>query len=103
MEQIKWMRYVSYVSIFVYLDISKELLESIKLSWHDEEWLQPIDYEHIQFRCRRCHEYGHLFRQCPLNALPQGHQPKNVDKDEGFEKVQNRRRTTKRTPNLKGN
>jgi len=27
-----------------------------------------MDYEHIPFRCRRCHEYGHLFKQFPLNV-----------------------------------
>lgn len=48
-DQMKQMRYVSYTRICVYLDISKELPESIKLSWHDEEWLQAIDYEHILF------------------------------------------------------
>lgn len=50
-DQTKRMRYVSYAWICVYLDISKELLVSIKLSWQDEEWLQDIDYEHIPFRC----------------------------------------------------
>ena len=101
-DQKKRMRYISYARICVYLDISKELPESIKLSWNDEEWVQPIDYEHIPFRCKRCHEYGYLFRHFPLNVPPQGQQPKNGDKDEeGFKKVNNRRRTTKRTANPK--
>lgn len=70
-EQTKRMRYVSFARICVYLDISKELPENIKLTWHDEEWIQPIDYEHISFHCRRCHEHDHLFRQCPLNTSTQ--------------------------------
>lgn len=92
-----------YARIYVYLDISKELPESIKLSWHDEEWLQAIDYEHIPFCCHKCHEYGHLFRQCPLNTSSLGPQPKNGEKDvEGFEKVSNRMRMTKRNLSLDG-
>lgn len=46
-EQTKRMRYVSFSRICVYLDILKEIPDNIKLSWHDEEWIQPIDYEHI--------------------------------------------------------
>ena len=68
-DQTKKMRYVSYACICVYLDISKELPENIKLSWQDEEWIQTIDYEHIPFHCRKCHEHGHLFHACPLNSL----------------------------------
>ena len=63
-EQTKVHRYTSFSRICVYLDLSKELPEAINLSWEDEEWLQPIDYEHISFRCRQCHEYGHLGRNC---------------------------------------
>ena len=48
-EQTKRMRYVSFAQICVYLDISKELPENIKLTWNDEEWIQPIDYKHIPF------------------------------------------------------
>ena len=37
-EQTKGMRFVSFARIYVYLDISKDLPSSIKLSWQDEEW-----------------------------------------------------------------
>lgn len=97
------MRYVSYARICVYLDIYKELPESIKLSSLDEQWLQAIDYEHISFRCCKSHEYGHLFREGPLNFLSLMPQSKNREKDaKGFEKVSNRKRTTKRNPSLEG-
>ncbi len=49
------------------MDISKELPEGIFLDFEDEEWFQTIDYEQIPFRCRKYHEYGNLFRECPLN------------------------------------
>ena len=47
------------------MDLSRELPEAISLNWEDEEWIQPIDYEQLPFRCRHCHEYGHLGRDCP--------------------------------------
>lgn len=60
-HQMKRMRNVSYAHIYVYLDISNDLPTNIKLSWHDEDWIQDIDYKHIPFCYRRCHEHGHLF------------------------------------------
>ena len=94
------MRYVSYAKICVYLDISKELLENIKLTWQDEKWVKIIDYEHILFHCRKCHEHEHMFRACPLNNPIQTAVPKQGEKDmEGFEKVTSRRRATKTYPN----
>jgi hypothetical protein len=68
-EATKQRRYTSYARICVYLNIAKPLPGSITLEYHDEEWSQTIDYEHIPFRCRKCHEHGHLFRECPLNAV----------------------------------
>jgi hypothetical protein len=51
------------------MDISRALPGSITLEYQDEDWGQTIDYEHIPFHCRKCHEHGHLFRECPLNVL----------------------------------
>lgn len=48
--------------------ISEPLPQYMELEYHDEVWQQPMDYEHIPFTCRRCHEYGHLFKQFPLNT-----------------------------------
>ena len=48
------------------MDVSRVLPEAISLEFRDEEWIQSIDYEKIPFRCRRCHEHGHLLRECPL-------------------------------------
>lgn len=28
--------------------------------------MQTLDYEFIPFRCRKCHEHGHHYRDCPL-------------------------------------
>jgi len=29
-------------------------------------YFQAIDYEQIPFRCRKCHEHGHLIKECPM-------------------------------------
>jgi hypothetical protein len=52
-EATKQRRYTSYVCICVYLNIAKPLPGSIALEYHDEDWLQTIDYEHIPFRCKK--------------------------------------------------
>ena len=78
------------------MDLSKALLEAIKLLWDDDEWIQNLDYEQVPFRCHRCHEYGHLFRECPMN-----HPKPLVNKvlnpaDLGFSKVSSRKRGNKK-------
>jgi hypothetical protein len=91
-EATKQRRYTSYARICVYLNITKALPGSIILEYQDEDWTQTIDYEHIPFRCRRCHEHGHLFRECPLNTAPkEGNPDSNKDKD-GFMQPTGRRR-----------
>jgi hypothetical protein len=51
------------------MNISKALPGAVTLEYQDEDWQQTLDYEHIPFRCRRCHEHDHLFRDCPLIKL----------------------------------
>jgi hypothetical protein len=66
------------------MNIAKLLLGSIILEYQDEDWTQTIDYEHIMFRCQKCHEHGHLFKDCPLNTpSKEGNLEENKDK-EGF-------------------
>ena len=78
------------------MDISGELLEGINLTWDDEDCFQTLDYEHIPFRCRRCHEHGHLYRECPLATMAQGGKPKEDKDAEGFTKVTGRKRQARR-------
>ena len=60
-------RYTSYTRICVYTNIANPISRLVELEYHKEVWQQTLEYEHIPFRCRRCHEYGHLFKECPLN------------------------------------
>ena len=55
-----------YTWIFVYLNLLRAIPKYITLSYEDFKWLQTLDYEFITFRCRKCHEHGHLFHDCPL-------------------------------------
>jgi hypothetical protein len=91
-EATKQWRYTSYARICVYLNIAKPLPGSITLEYHDEDWSQTIDYEHIPFRCRKCHEHGHLFRECPLNMVHKEGNPDTGKDKEGFVQTAGRRR-----------
>ena len=75
------------------MDLSKELPEAICMSWEDEEWLQTLYYQKIHFRCRRCQEYGHLFRDFSMNNPKVGWERREEDqKDQGFTKVPSHKR-----------
>jgi len=50
------------------MDISKALPGSVTLAYQDEDWNQTMDYEHIPFCCKKCHEHGRLFHDYPLNV-----------------------------------
>jgi len=77
-------RYTSYARICVFMNISKVLPSSLNLEYRDEEWLQTIDCEHFPCRCRKCHEHGYIFQDCPLN-LPQRSAEEDRNKQkEGF-------------------
>lgn len=51
------------------MDLSRALSDEIILEVYDEERVQAVNYEHVPFRCHKCHEHGHLFRDYPLNKL----------------------------------
>ena len=51
--------------ILVSLNPSNGLAKTINLHYKDYVFEQLLDYEHLPFRCHRCHEYGHLAKECP--------------------------------------
>jgi len=95
-EETKSRKYISYARICVFIRLNEALPESITLSHRDEEWTQPLDYEHVPFRCRRCHALGHLFRDCPLNVKDNTPAPSENQTLDGFTKVTNRKRSHKK-------
>ena len=50
------------------MNIANPMPGTVELEYHEGVWQQAVDYEHIPFRCRKCHEYGYLYKECPLNA-----------------------------------
>lgn len=57
---------MAYARILINMDTSGGVLDYITIQWRDKQRKQIIDYEGIPYRCRRCHQVGHLYRDCPL-------------------------------------
>jgi len=100
-EEMKLCKYTSYARICVFMRLDKALPDSVSLSRDDYEWTQPLDYEHVPFRCCKCHALGHLFRDCPLNAKPQPPNPSDMQNQDGFTKVTNCKRSHRKPSNGK--
>jgi hypothetical protein len=95
-EATKQRKYTSYARICVYMNISKALPGTVTLEYQDEDWQQTLDYEHIPFRCRRCHEHGHLYRDCPLlKPVTKATEPAQKD---GFVTVTSKRKNPPKKP-----
>ena len=60
--------HVTYGRICVHMNISQPLPESIDLIYHDSTWTEPLDYEHVPFKCHHCHEFGHIFQDFPFKV-----------------------------------
>jgi len=75
---IKTMRFISDARVCVYMHVAGALLDSIIVSYQNEEWTQSLDFEDIPFRCKKCHVHGHIFRYDPLNSI----NPTNKSKEE---------------------
>lgn len=70
------------------------LAETIKIQYKDYVFEQPLDYEHLPFKCHRCHVYGHLARDFPLGKRRRRHQKtieeegKEADQNQPFQNVE---------------
>lgn len=63
---------ISYARICVEIDLNNPLPDSLEICLGSSSWIQQLDYESIPFRCRICHVYGHLQRQCPRASKGNG-------------------------------
>lgn len=91
----------SYARIFVYMNIPSSPQEAINPELEGKYWIQTQDYEHIPFRCMRCHVHENLFFEFPLNEPKKD--PKEVEaKDsEGFTKIPSNKHQNKKINDLK--
>ena len=55
---------MTFAHICVELDLSRPLPDVVEMCVSSHSWMQQLDYETLPFRCRLCHEYGHLLRRC---------------------------------------
>lgn len=53
--------------ILVSLNPSRGLAQKINFQYKDYVFEQILDYENLPFWCHRCHEYGHLAKDCLLS------------------------------------
>jgi len=91
-------KYTSYARICVEMDLSGALPDEVILKAFVEDWVQTVDYEHIPFRCRKCHEHGHLFRDCPLSRIDNRSKPNEMKNIESFQKVESKGKGGKKGP-----
>lgn len=56
---------ISFAHICVKVDLNNPLPDSMEILMGSSSWIQQLDYETLSFRCRICHEYGHLHCKCP--------------------------------------
>lgn len=62
------------------IDMSKGLPDQINLKIGDFHWTKTLDYENTDFRCRHCHQTGHLQSSCPSMPAQKkkaNHKPKS--------------------------
>jgi len=52
--------------ILVNINVREGLGEEVDIVFGPFQHTQKLDYENIPFRCRRCHDYGHLVEDCKL-------------------------------------
>jgi len=95
-KETKLKRYTSYARICIYMHLSKALPDAVGLYHDDFEWTQSIDYEHVPFRCRKCHAISHLFRDFPSNLKTLTSSSLDKADLDGFTKVSNRKKNHKK-------
>ncbi|KAH9327048.1 hypothetical protein KI387_007226 [Taxus chinensis] len=73
------MEQMIYARICVLMDLNNPLPAKISLEIETDKWEQMVDYENIPFRCRICHEYGHLVKDCTAKMPESKEGEKNKD------------------------
>ena len=50
----------------VSLNIRTSLREELNFIWGQVDRRKKLDYEGMPFQCHKCHQYGHMAKQCQL-------------------------------------
>ena len=79
--------------ICVEVNLEKGLPEALHLTLGEWSHIQELDYEHIPFKCLRCHVYGHFAKSCPKAPVTVAPPPAN---GADFQPVANRRRAPRK-------
>jgi len=58
------MRNKMMARILIFLDTRDGLHDNYNMFFDGMMWQQPLDYEGVPFRCRKCHEVGHIYKEC---------------------------------------
>ena len=66
------------------MDVYGAFHDGLWLGYRDEVYFQTIDYEKIPFRCWKCHEHGHLIRECPQIFFFEKAKEKSIQALDGF-------------------
>ena len=91
-------KYTSFARIHVEMDLSRALSDEVILEVFGEERVQTVDYEHIPFICSKCHEHGHLLRDCPLSKSENERKPNIMKDTDSFHKVVHKGKIGKKWP-----
>ena len=78
--------------ILVNINIRNGLPGVVRLALRQCSYCQVLDYEHVSFMCRCCHDYGHLYRDCPHNPPPYDTKPSIEEGTQGFFRVQEKKK-----------
>lgn len=47
------------------VDLEKSVPVVVNLCMDSWTHVQEVDYDHLPFKCKLCHEYGHFAKGCP--------------------------------------
>jgi len=52
--------FITYIKICNYANISNGIPNHIVMETHNQSWTQPLDHEHVVFKCILWFEHGHV-------------------------------------------
>ena len=88
-------KYASCDRICVYMHNFIALSDAIFVTHEESDWIYPLYYEHVPFKCRKWHQHNHLCRDFLLNKVRNENMKKEEKDVEGFQKIWKKRQHIK--------